>query len=225
MKMRVSDVLVLAIAAFALAGCSTGESFSRAGYDFTALDKVAVVDVIGAVSGEGEKNQIGDFFVMQLLKKGYTPIERSQVQSLLKEHEFQASDITTSEGVAKAGRILNVPAVLVVNIPNFDEEMSITAKLIDVEDGSILWLGSGTGKTGRFLSTVAGAAAGAGAGAAVAGEGNETTGVIVGGVLGGVAGQALSPQKATRVKEVIEKICKSMPSRIPQAPKKFLGLF
>jgi hypothetical protein len=194
-------------------GCSSGESYFRAGYDFGKVDKIAVVDVQGDVRGEAVKNQIGDFFVMELLKKGYAPVERAQVQALLKEQEFQSSDLTTGKGVARAGQILNVPTILVINIPNFGEEMSMTAKMIDVEDGSILWMGSGSGKTGRTLFTIFGAAAGAGAGATVAGD-DKALGGVIGGVLGGVAGHTLSPQKAEKVKEIIKKLCKSLPSRL-----------
>jgi len=202
-------------AAFLIGGCAAGKGYFRADYDFSKVDKIAVVDVIGDVRGEAAKNQVSDFFVMELLKKGFSPVERAQVQVLLKEQQFQATDITTTEGAARAGKILNVPVVLVVNIPNFGDEMSLTAKMVDVENGSILWMGSGVGKTGKMLSTVAGAAVGAGAGAAVAGDENKALGAIAGGVLGGAAGHALSPQKAEQVQQVIQKVCKSLPSKLP----------
>ncbi|UCE98950.1 MAG: hypothetical protein JSV82_07145 [Planctomycetota bacterium] len=211
--MKIAFVCALIAAALLMTGCPSGKGYFRADYDFTKVDKIAVVDVIGDVRGESAKNQISDFFVMELLKRGFAPVERAQVQVLLKEQQFQATDVTTAEGAAQAGKILNVPAVLFVNIPNFGDEMSLTAKMVDVEDGSILWMGSGTGKTGRMLSTVAGAAAGAGAGAAVVGEDDRAVGAIAGGVLGGVAGHALSPQKAAQAQQVIEKVCKSLPSR------------
>lgn len=194
-------------------GCTTGESHVRAGFDFGMLDKIAVVDVVGDIKGEAAKNQIGDFFVMELLKKGYAPVERSQVKSLLKEQKFQATEITTSDGAARAGRILNVPTVLIINIPNFKEEMNMTVKMVDVEDGSILWMGSGSGTTGRTLSTIFGAAAGAAGGAAVAGENDQLVGAVAGGVLGGVAGRALSPQTAEKARKIVAKICKSLPYR------------
>ena len=95
--------------------------------------------------------------------------------------------------------------------------MSMTAKMIDVEDGSILWAGSGLGSTGRSLATILGAAGGAAAGVVVAGGDTDdrTMGGIAGGVLVGVAGRALSPQKAQKAQEMIKKICKSPPHRYP----------
>jgi hypothetical protein len=201
----------------ALGGCASGkgESYARAGYDFSQIEKVAVIDVTGAIRGDAAKNQIADFFAMELLKRGYTPVERAQVQSILKEQDFQASDITSVEDAAEAGRILNVPTALIVNIPEYDEDFSMTAKLVGVEDGSILWLGSGSGSTGKTLSTILGAAAGAAAGAAIAGDdtSDRVIGGVAGGVLGGVAGHALSPKEAEQAQKIIKKVCDSLPYR------------
>jgi len=208
--------LCVLLSCLVVSGCATGtgESFVRAGYDFSRVDKVAVIEVSGTVRGDAAKNQIGDFFGMELLKKGYTPVERAQVQALLKEQAFQATEVTSAEGAARAGRILNVPAVLLVNIPTYKEEMNMTAKMLDVEDGSILWMGNGSGRTGKTLSTILGAAAGAAGGAVIAGDDDKLLGGIVGGVLGGVAGQALSPQQAEQVQKIIKKICVELPPRM-----------
>jgi hypothetical protein len=204
---------VLLIVILFVFGCSKGESYVRAGYDFSGLTKVAVVEVAGVVEGDTAKNQIADFFGMELLKKGYTVVERAQVQALLDEQDFQASDLTRADDAARAGRILNVPVVLVANIPKYDEEMNMTAKMIDVEDASILWMGSASGTTGKTLATIFGAAAGAAAGATVAGEGDEVVGGVIGGVLGGVAGNALSPQQSENLQKLTKKMCKSLPMR------------
>jgi hypothetical protein len=138
---------------------------------------------------------------------------------VLKEQEFQASDITSPEGAAKAGQILNVPAVMLIDIPKYqDEKMDMSAKLIDVEDGTILWIGTGTGNTGKTLATLAGVAAGAALGAAVGGHdtNDRVIGGVIGGVVGGVAGNALSPDQEKQVKKVVVKVLQNFPSRIPQ---------
>ncbi|HUT28177.1 MAG TPA: CsgG/HfaB family protein [Sedimentisphaerales bacterium] len=212
--MKNACFIALAAAVVLAGGCSSGESYHRVGYDFSTLNRVAIGEVAGGPQGELAKNQIGDFFVGQLLKKGYAPVERAQVQAILKEQEFQASDLTSPENVARAGQILNVDAILVVNIPKFGQEISMTAKLLDVEDGSILWYAPGSGKVGTIYSTIFGAAGGAAAGAAVAGSGDRAAGAVIGGVLGGVAGHALSPQEADKAQEIIRKMCKGMPYRV-----------
>ena len=212
--MKTTCLILLTTSIVFFMGCTSGESHFRAGYDFSKVNKVAVIDVQGAVHGEAVKNQIGDFFVMELLKKGYAPVERAQVQALLHEQDFQASDVTSSEEIARMGEILNVPAALIINIPNYGEEMSMTAKMVDVEDGSILWMGSGSGSTGEFLGTIVGGTAGAIAGGAIAGEGNEAVGAIAGGVLGGAAGNAMSPQESTKAQQIVKKLCESLPHRM-----------
>lgn len=214
--MRTLSVCML-LAVVVAGGCASqkGESYSKVGFDFGSLDKVAILEVSGAVRGDAAKNQIGDFFSMELIQRGYSVIERAEVQSLLKEQEFQASDITSDAGAARAGEILNVSAVMLVNIPTYKEEMNMTAKVINVEDGEILWIGSASGSTGKTLSTFLGAAAGAAIGAVAAGGDtrDRVAGGVIGGVLGGVAGNALSPQQAEQVQKLIKKLCKDMPNK------------
>lgn len=213
--MKTTYLNILLIIFIFVAGCTTADSSFRASYDFAQIDKIAVVAVEGDVIGEIPKNQISDFFVIELLSKGYSPIERAQVHLLLEEQDFQSQDLTSAVDAARAGRILNVPAVLVVNIPNFTNNISMTAKIINVEDATIVWAASGEGKTGKWLATLGGAAVGAAAGAAVAGDDsdNKTIGAVAGGVLGGVAGNALAPQKAKKAQEIVKKMCKKLPHR------------
>ncbi len=149
--MRTALVGVL-LTLVAVAGCasSKGESQAVMGYDFSKIDKVAIIEVTGRVYGESVKNQIGNYFTFELMKRGYQVIERKDIKTLLKEQEFQASDITTDAGAAKAGKILNVPAALLINVPKYDEKLEMTAKLLDVENGTILWIGRGSSTTGRY---------------------------------------------------------------------------
>ena len=200
-----------------IGGCASGrgESSCRAGYNFSLLDKVAIVAVEGAVKSEPAKNQISGLFTMELLKKGYSPVERANVEVLLKEEEFQAPDLTVEADAAKAGKILKVPAVLIINIPRFDDEIFITARMIDVVDGSILWLGSGSRNTGGLFSGVSGYALGAGAGISVSSKENELFGGVAGGVLGSVRGYALSPQETEQAQRIIRRMCSSLPSKRP----------
>jgi len=206
---------MLVISFLLVGGCYSGrgESFSRVGYNFGMLDKVAIVAVEGAVKSEPAKNQIADLFAMEFLKKGFAPVERTQVKAKLDEQQLQASDLITEAGAAEAGKILNVPAVLVINIPHFGEETSMTAKLVDVQDGTILWLGSGSSKTGRLLSTLSFGALGGGA--TVSSEEDELFGGV-GGVLGGagVAGYVLSPQETQQAQRIVRRMCRTLPSKL-----------
>jgi len=212
-----SACLCTLMGAMLVAGCATseGESYATAGYDFSSLDKIAVVEVTGRIHGDSIKNEVANMFTMELIKKGYGVIERAEVQPLLKEQEFQSSDITTNEGAALAGRVKNVPAVMLINIPKYKEKMEITAKLIDVEDATILWIGTGSGSTGKTLATIVGAGVGAAAGAVIAGgdSSDRVIGGVIGGVAGGVAGNALSPDQKKQFRKVVDKVCKTLPPR------------
>jgi hypothetical protein len=227
MRTVLAGVLLSMLAA---AGCSTSkaESTAVAGYDFGRIDKIAIVEVTGRVYGEAAKNRVSDLFAMKLMEKGYRLIERKNIKTLLKEQQFQASDLTTKENAAKAGRILNVPAVMIIDIPKYSGgKMDMTAKLIDVEDATILWMGTGHGDTGRGLATVGGAVLGAVGGAAIGNvaSGGSSRGAgtaiggILGGVAGGVAGYALSPEEETVLNKVIVKVIEKLPARVAQPPK------
>ncbi len=197
-------VNILIIALLFIGGCASGraESHSRAGYNFSMLDSVAVVAVEGALQSELARNQVAECFEMELLKKGYAPKEWTNVAATLKEEEVEASDLNTEEGVAEAGDIINVPAILIVNIPHFGDEIFITAKMVDVADGSVLWIGSGTSKTGGLFDFGGGS------------QENELFGGVTGGVIGNVSAYALSPQEAEKVQRLIRKMCKTLPSRL-----------
>jgi hypothetical protein len=223
--MRTILIGMLLAALAAVAGCASSQAESQAvvGYDFSGLEKIAIVEVTGRVYGDAVKNQISNLFTLELMKKGYRFIERKDIKSILKEQEFQASDLTTDAGAAQAGKILNVPAVMLIEIPEYKgEKMKMSAKIIDVEDGTILWVGTGSGSTGKTLSTIVGAGIGAAVGAAVAGgdSSDRVIGGVIGGVAGGVAGNVLSPDQEKQVKKIIAKVAENLPPRIPQAATK-----
>jgi len=96
------------------------------------------------------------------------------------------------------------------------QEISMTAKMLDVQTGTLLWAGEGTGDLKGGLATFGGAVLGAGAGAAIGSIGN-TTGAIVGGVAGalagGTAGAVLQPNMAQLLRSVIRKTCRDLPAR------------
>ncbi len=207
-------VYMLVIAVLLIGGChpGRGDSFSRVGYDFSMLDKVAIVAVEGAVKSETAKNQIADLFAMEFLKKGFAPVERTQVKAKLEEQQLQAPDLITEAGAAQVGKILNVPAVLLINIPHVGDEIYISAKMVDIEDGTILWLGSGSSKPGRLLSTLSFGALGSGA--SVGSEEDELFGGLTGGALSGAAGYALSPQEIEQAQRIIRRMCRTLPSKL-----------
>lgn len=202
---------ILGISVLFIGGCSSGESFSRIGYDFEMVDHVAIVTVEGTLKSEPARDQIANLFAMELLKKGYAPVGRTQVKAYLKEQQLELTELISAEGATSTGQILNVPVVFVVNIPQFGGQIAMVAQMIDVENGSVLWIGKGLGRASGPLSSIFGAFSGGGAG----GEGDVFAGVG-GGVLDGMTGGVLSPQEVGSAQKVIRKMCRSLPPKLPE---------
>ncbi len=200
---------MLALAVLLIGGCtSSQESSSRIGYDFTGVDKVAIVAVEGAVTSEAAKDQIADFFSIELLDKGYAPVGRAQVRAQLLEQEPNSEGLTTSETAVQVGLILDVPAVLTIKIPHFGEEIAITAQMINVEDGSTLWLASGSGRGRRSISNVFGFGS--------KGKGDDQLmGNVMGGPtpLGSPVAVPLTPVEADKAQSIVRNMCRSLPTQ------------
>ena len=97
------------------------------------------------------------------------------------------------------------------------EDISITAKMLDVQTGTLLWAGEGTGSLKSGLATLGGAVVGATGGILLGSAIGNTNGAIIGGVAGalggGVAGSALEQNLAQLMRSVIEKTCRGLPQR------------
>lgn len=193
-------------------GCATGSSTFSPAFQAVSLDRIAVVEVSGDIQGQAPKNQVEDFFAMELLRKGYRVIERTRVESILEEQDFQHSEFTSSEAAIEKGRILNVAAVVMLDVAVAGEGVTVTGRMLDPETGEILWMGTGSGGTRKTLATVVGAAAGAMGGHQVRGR-SRTLATITGGVLGGAAGHALAPEIAQVVQNAVREMVRDLPQR------------
>jgi len=202
----------LAVAVLLIGGCvafperqSTSSSLR---YDFAGVDKVAIVSVEGALASEAAKDQIADFFLMELLDKGYAPVGRTQVRAQLREREPDWEGAGTSEEAVQVGLALDVPAVLAIKIPHFGQEISMTAQMINVEDGSTLWLASDSGRGSRSLSGVFGFGASSQ-------SDDQLLGSVPGGPtpLGGPLNSPLTPAEADKAREIVAKMCRSLPKK------------
>lgn len=103
---------------------------------------------------------VEDEFIGGLLQKGYKVASRSDVEKLKVEIEFQESGKTKQAGlsdnqVAHLGKMLNVPAVLIVSIQEastrnqndgsnvyFTASGTVSARLISVEEGEQIGVSS-----------------------------------------------------------------------------------
>jgi hypothetical protein len=138
------------------------ETSKVADFDATKLTKIAILVVGGAETRGGvlTENQriVEDAFLECLLAKGHTVVARSDMESLLREKQFQQSGLT-EDNAASVGKFLNVPAVLVLRLTEVSADLarqsligkvSLGARLIGVENGAILW----NGKHSETLSVI-----------------------------------------------------------------------
>ena len=207
---------MLFVGALLIGGCSspTKESSARVGYDFSGVEKVAIVAVEGTIKSETARDQIAEFFAIELLEHGYAPIGRPQVRRLLSRQAAEVNeppvmDLSNPEEAVEIGMALKAPAVLTINVPHFGDAISITATMIDVEDASILWIAHSSGP-------------GAGGGSGFFGLGGESEQVddlLSGpssGPIGPTSGLPLSPEEARKVQSVIKDVCRSLPSKVAE---------
>lgn len=145
--MKAIGIVFTCLTAVSLLGCTSAESYSRKGYNFNKVEKVAVIEVVGSAKDEAACHLISDFFVMELLEKGYSPVALPQTQELLKE-QFPDADINNCDVICELGKKLNAPALLYVQVHKLGQDISMTAKMVDAENCSILWMGSGEGSAG-----------------------------------------------------------------------------
>lgn len=212
--------LILVLASL-MAGCAStsGSGTVKQGYDFGSVNQVAVVAIEGAsaVNREAAQNQIASMFNQQLLGKGYSPVERSQIKAVIDEQKFAQSNLTRASGAAQLGRILNVDTAIILNVPQYGQMMEMSAKMVDVESARIIWSANGAAKTGAGLNEKAGAFLGAVGGAVGGHQMNDTGGAVVGGAAGAaggsIAGEAMTPQRQEQAAKLIKKLTESLPSR------------
>lgn len=101
-------------------------------------------------SGEGALREVEDEFTSHLIGKGYAVAARgADVDRVLEELRFQRQGVTDRD-VQQLGRMLNVPAVLLVSI-NENSSSSEYVRYTDGSAGTIYW---GSGAIGARLISV-----------------------------------------------------------------------
>lgn len=135
------------------------ETSSDASFQPDDLAKLAVIAYTEERRGQSQSDQqrlVEDIFVQTLLDRGHLVVARSDLKSVLTEQELENSGLTDSNAVA-LGKLLNVPAVLVIRITEYALETqrassnntrvqtaraTVGARLISVDTGGIWWQGT-----------------------------------------------------------------------------------
>ena len=214
--LRPTRTLVLALLpAFAACSTTSGESVFNSNYDMQRVQRVAIVDG-GTTTYKLETRQaLIDSFQMEFMRQGWSVVERVNIERAFDEIAFQNQDITSEAGRKQLGSVLNVQALTIINIGQSGKDLSLTAKMVDVETGELIWSASGEGSVNSGLSTTAGVLGGAIVGAAIGHNSGDNAGIgaVVGGVAGGAVGNSLAPSQLENAKLVVRKVCETLPKK------------
>ena len=138
--------------------------------DVSTYKRIAIISSVGTVEGQSNSYQqktsassiadgVTGVFNEVMLSKGFSVVERSDFDTVLKEQKFQSDwGGDSTRRAAEIGKALNVPAILIVRVsraswrqrygynpstgttlPDIDVNTSISAKLVDVERAAIVW--------------------------------------------------------------------------------------
>ncbi|MFN3966464.1 MAG: CsgG/HfaB family protein [Endomicrobiia bacterium] len=142
----------------------------RHDYDFRQIKRVGVLKFdssqVGIFSDYDPGSAVADEFVFQLLNRGVTVVERSQLENIIKEQDLGQSGRLDTSTIKKIGKILGVDALIMGTvikcIPDRKErfylkddqgrlreeiflvnaEVGINARMVDTETGMVIWASS-----------------------------------------------------------------------------------
>ena len=174
MKKRTNCILILSACCLLLtvfSGCGPRASIRR-GYDFNQIKRIGVLKFdssqSGCFSSYDPGNAVADEFVLQLLDRDVMVIERSRLESVMKEQDLWKSGSMDSATIKKIGKLLGVDALIIGTVTKYipdrkerfylrgeqdklreeifivNAEVGISARMVDVENGVVIWASSYT---------------------------------------------------------------------------------
>ena len=168
---RTINWLLLSIFLFSflalLFGCVPLTAIKK-GYDFTKINRIGVLEFTSYREEIYAGNAVTDEFIRQLIFRDIDVIERERLESLLREQQLAGSKYLDPETVKQVGKLLGVDALITGTVTKYiiedkdtiyfkDEdgniktqvflkgaEVGVSARMIDVETGLIVWASSYT---------------------------------------------------------------------------------
>jgi hypothetical protein len=145
---------------FLVAGCATGEGIVKQGTDFRDYKRVAILPFEYKHRTDAK---VEEYFEQELMTKGYELVERTKMQAILNEQQFQQSGLVDDRATAvQIGKLLNVDMVSMGTVTweegsgKSKEEVVITVKFVSVKDSSILYSASGQSESGGLVGIFGG---------------------------------------------------------------------
>lgn len=156
-RVPISFVL-LCLVALALAGCSAkarSDSFLRENVDIGFVKKVAVLPFQNNSKDEHAPERIRDITITQILAMGiFDVVDKGVVDSVLREEAIEPGKPIDRQALRRIGQRLGVEVLALGTIDLSGEnrkgsmvypEISITFRLLEVQNGEVIWQGTGHG--------------------------------------------------------------------------------
>ena len=172
MSRSTNSVLILSACYLLFAvfsGCGPRASIRR-DYDFSQINRIGVMKFdssqVGFFASYDPGNAVADEFVLQLLDRNVMVIERSCMEGVMSEQDLWKSGSVDPVTVKKIGKLLGVDALIIGTVTKYipdrkerfymrDEqgklreeifvvnaEVGISARMVDVESGVVIWASS-----------------------------------------------------------------------------------
>jgi TolB-like protein len=118
-------------------------AFPSPSWSATAKTRMAVIDFEQKAPQEFQGRQIGEivaeWLITSLVNTGrFEVVERSQLKKILNEQQLGMTGMINQETVAKMGELLGVKVIISGAVIQIGNTYEVNARLISVEDGSIL---------------------------------------------------------------------------------------
>lgn len=159
-KRPVSNGIVLLLLSLVLtvAGCGAkarSESFLRENVDIGFVKKVAVLPLENNSKDEYAPERVRDITITQILAMGlFDVIDKGVVDSVLREEAIDPGKPVDRQALRRIGQRLSVEVVMLGTIDLAAEnrkgsmvypELSLTLRLLEVQNGEVIWQGTGHG--------------------------------------------------------------------------------
>ncbi|MCF8077140.1 MAG: penicillin-binding protein activator LpoB [Desulfotignum sp.] len=137
-----SNYLILFMIFIILGGCASTINLPDVKSTLSpyfAEDKYKRVAVYVNNNRNDDLRHVEEEFIKALIKKGYSVPARSDLDLVLQEQNLQTGKITDNSAVT-LGKLINVQSIIVVTLN--EKEPKVSARMIDIENGEIVWIGN-----------------------------------------------------------------------------------
>lgn len=114
--------------------------FSAALFSETKKEIVGIYNITARNVDENSADTVSDILRSEIAKTGkFEVLDRSNMDKILQEQNFQTSGITNSDDAVKAGKILNVDLMAFGSFSKLGKAYVISIQMVNVESGKIIY--------------------------------------------------------------------------------------